>query len=278
MANKAAQQASARIALRINCKRMGSRRNGMQRECAAVPVPIWQELLVGVEMLCLRISPVYWGLGIPGGDGSAVVLVPCFLGTDIYLAEFRAWLNRIGYRSYPSGISWNAECPNLLIRHSLAETIDRAYRETRKKVHLVGHSLGGVIALSAASQAPDRIASVITMASPLGGVSAHSSILRAAEWVRLRIQERHAEKVMPACYTPACTCDFVEALDQKLPKRIAQTAIYSKADGVVDWKVCMTGNPEIDQEVSTTHLGMAFNPAVYKVVAHCLAGQRSKRG
>ena len=87
---------------------MSSRSNGVRRKNKAVPLPIWQELLVAVEMVCLKVSPVYWGFGIPPGDGSAVVVVPGFMGTDLYLSEFRAWLGRIGYKPYHSKIGLNA--------------------------------------------------------------------------------------------------------------------------------------------------------------------------
>src|ERR1019366_7323875 len=136
----------------------------------ALSLPIWNELLVGIEMVYLRLSPVYWGFGIPPGDGSAVVVIPGFLLTDLYLMEFRSWINRIGYKAYFSGIGLNAECPNLLIQYKLTETIQKAYKETGKKVHLVGHSLGGVIARAVAHQMPDRVASVITLGSPFRGV------------------------------------------------------------------------------------------------------------
>lgn len=102
----------------------------------SVELPIWQEMLVGIEMVYLRLSPVYWGFGIPPGDGSAVVVIPGFLMTDLYLTEFRSWINRIGYKAYWSGIGVNADCPNLLIQQHLKETIDRAYKETGRKVHL----------------------------------------------------------------------------------------------------------------------------------------------
>src|ERR1039457_5550050 len=94
---------------------------------AAVPLPILHELLVGIEMVYLRLSPVYWGFGIPPGDGSAVIVIPGFLLTDLYLTEFRNWIGRIGYQPYFSGIGLNAECPNLLIQHKLNQTIQKAY-------------------------------------------------------------------------------------------------------------------------------------------------------
>jgi hypothetical protein len=242
----------------------------------AVPLPILNELLVGIEMVYLHLSPVYWGFGIPPGDGSAVVVLPGFLLTDLYLAEFRSWLDRIGYKAYNSGIGLNAECPNLLIQHKLNETIQKAYQETGRKIHLVGHSLGGVIARAAASQMPDRIASVITMGSPFRGVSLHHSILRASQMVRGRILERHGKNVLPACYTAGCTCSFLESLVVKLPRSVMQTAIYTKSDGIVDWQVCRTGHPDRDFEVSATHLGLVFNPIVFDVVAHRLAGKSPK--
>ncbi len=251
---------------------MAASRTSPRGDYEAVELPIWQELLVGVEMVYLRVSPVYWGFGIPRGDGSAVVVIPGFLGTDLYLTEFRAWLSRIGYKSYDSGIGLNAECPNLLIQQRLKETIRKAYKATGRKVHLVGHSLGGVIARAMASQSPDKIASVISMGSPFRGVAVHPSILRAAELVRGQILDRHGKSVLPDCYTGACTCDFLESLMTKLPKSVTQTAIYTKTDGIVDWQVCRTGDPSVDFEVSSTHIGLVFNPIVYNVVAHRLAG------
>ena len=255
-------------------KPMGPRRRTGQPDYKAVPLPIWQELLVGVEMVYLRISPVYWGYGIPRGDGSAVVVIPGFLQTDLYLTEFRAWLRRIGYKPYDSKIGLNAECPNLLITQRLKDTVEQAYHETRRKVHLVGHSLGGLLARAVASQMSDRVASVITMGAPFRGVAVHASVLHIAEMVRGRILARNGDNVLPACYTGACTCSFLESLNQKLPRSMRQTAIYTKSDGIVDWRVCMTGNAAMDFEVSATHIGMVFNPIVYDLVAHRLAGKR----
>jgi hypothetical protein len=61
-----------------------------------LPLPIWHEVLQGVETRRLRASPVYWGFGVPRGDGSVVVVVPAFLSKDSKAADFRAWLDRIG--------------------------------------------------------------------------------------------------------------------------------------------------------------------------------------
>jgi pimeloyl-ACP methyl ester carboxylesterase len=253
---------------------MSSRQNRIREDEAEADIPIWKEALFGADLLLLHASPAYYGLGVPKGDGSAVVVVPGFLGTDFYLSHLHTWLTRIGYRSYVSGIGLNAECPNLLIQHRLTKTIEEALKTTGRKIHLVGHSLGGIIARSVASQRPQDIGSVITMGSPFRGNVAHPSILRAAKAVRTHILKEHGPEVLPTCYTPRCTCDFLNNLRCEMPGSVLQTAIYTKDDGIVDWKYCRTGQHDIDFEVPGTHIGMAFNASVFSIVANRLAKAR----
>lgn len=234
-------------------------------------IPIWKEALFGTELLLLHASPVFYGLGMPRGDGAAVVVVPGFLGTDIYLSHLKVWLDRIGYRSYVSGIVLNAECPNLLIRYRLAENMDRALQDTGRKIHLIGHSLGGLMARSIAGQMPSQVASVICLGSPIRGTRAHHSILTAAKAVRSQILAEHGPRVLPQCYTARCTCDFVNSLRTPMPAAVKQTAVYTRDDGVVDWRYCRTGNPDVDFEVSGTHSGLVFNASVYTIIANRLA-------
>jgi len=256
---------------------LAPRHYDIREDAADAGIPIWKEVLFGAELLLLHASPVFYGLGIPRGDGSAVVVIPGFLGTDLYLTHLAEWLGRIGYRSYVSGMGLNAECPNLLIKYRLTETIDKARRHTRRKIHLIGHSLGGVMARSIAAQRPNDVASVTTLAAPFRGTVLNHSVLNVAEAVRQNILNEHAQDVLPDCYTPRCTCEFVNSLRRRMNGSALQTAIYTRDDGVVDWHYCRTGDQDIDFEVSGTHMGLVFNPAVYTVIAERLGEARTRR-
>jgi pimeloyl-ACP methyl ester carboxylesterase len=229
-----------------------------------------------VEWLSLRASGVFRCIGVPEGDGSAVIVIPGFLGSDRYLGDLHGWLGRLGYRSYLSGIGRNIECPNVLMGR-LEETVDAAQQESGRRVHLIGHSLGGVLARGAATLYPERIASVITMASPFRGVRAHPLILQAAAFFRQRVHGRAGRNVPGECYSGFCRCDAVDALRRPFPATVRQTAIYTKNDGVVDWMFCVSGDPEIDIEVSGSHVGLVFNPRVYRHLAERLAAASEQR-
>lgn len=233
----------------------------------------WHESLFGVEIALLLASPVYYGAGLPRGDGSAVVLIPGFMHGDNYLLLMYAWLKRLGYRPYFSRIGLNASCPNLLISECLAPVIKEAADESGGGVHLIGHSLGGVIARAAAMQFR-KVRSVITLGSPVRQAKIRKSIFQTAEIVRRYLIAHEAERVQPECLTLECPCAFMTSLKRPFPSKVALTSIYTRNDGLVEWRSCRTGNPDADVEVSGTHTGLAFNPAVYKVIAERLAISR----
>ncbi len=233
-------------------------------------LPIFSEPLSLIECAALRLCPVYYGLGVPAGDGSAVVIVPGLLGLDLSLFELHAWLARIGYHPYFSGMGFAADCPDVLAQ-SLSATIERAYLQTGQRVHLVGHSLGGIFARSAAVRMPQRIASVTTLGSPFRGLVVHPVVLTLANVVRYRIRRRY-RRLPGGCATSRCSCAFARSLRRKWPRTVAQTAIYSREDGIVDWRYCRTGDPKVDVEVRGTHLGLIFNAAAYLRIAERLAG------
>jgi hypothetical protein len=57
--------------------------------------------------------------------------------------------------------------------------------------------------------------------------------------------------------------------DLKAAPRVPTTSIYSRTDGVVNWKACLRAdvNPI---EVNGSHVGLALNPEVYRILGHLL--------
>lgn len=244
----------------------------------SVSVPLWREALFGIDWLALRTSPVYYGFGVPHGDGAPVVVIPGFLGSDTYLIEMYNWLRRIGYRPYYSRIGRNADCPNLLMER-LFETMDKAYEETGRKLHLIGHSLGGLLARSAAVQRPEHVLQVISLASPFRDIRVHPMVLAAAGFVRGRVQGRQRPRrdIRADCYTGSCQCEFATSVRGEVHASITRHAIYTPTDGVVDWRSCIEEDDKLNTKVSGTHSGLAFNPQVYRRVAQLLAPKGKKR-
>jgi triacylglycerol lipase len=239
---------------------------GFARDQRPAPVPIWREGLAGLDWLALRASPVFYGCGVSRGDGSAAVLVPGFLGTDWYLLELYGWLARLGYRPYLSRIGRNAECLDLLSRR-LLETVETARAATGRPVHLIGHSLGGMLARSLAARRSELVASVVTLGSPFRGVRSHPLVLLASD--RVREQVRREDR--PDCYTGFCRCEAVTGLASPIPASVPQLAVYTKTDGIVDWRVCVNDDPATDVEVTGTHVALVANPGAYRAIARHLA-------
>jgi pimeloyl-ACP methyl ester carboxylesterase len=237
-------------------------------------VPLWLEAFFGFEWLALRMSPIWWGWGVPGGKGDPVIVIPGFLGTDLYLGELYYWLARLGYRPYMSQIGRNADCLDVLMER-LLRRIDEAHVATGRTVHLIGHSLGGMLARAAATHRPEAIASVVTLGSPFRGVRSHPLVLAATAQVRRRILVQRERTAQPGCFTIACGCACASALRERFPGSIPQIAIYTRTDGITDWRFCINDDPATNVEVPATHIGLVANPVVYRVVANHLAQSRA---
>ena len=71
------------------------------------------------------------------------------------------------------------------------------------------------------------------------------------------------------CVGGECARTSFEEMQAPLDPDVAFTAIYSRRDGIVDWRACIDPAAEA-VEVPTSHLGMAFDPVVFDVVRDAL--------
>src|SRR5262249_17371357 len=124
---------------------------------------------------------------------------------------------------------------------------------------------------------PEGIRSAAALGSPFRGFNSHPLVMRMASTVRRRIRAERAGSVHLECFTGYCGCEAVGAIQTAPPRSVAKVAIYTKTDGVTDWRFCIDGDPATDIEVAGTHVGMVFNPAVYSRLAEHLTASAESR-
>jgi hypothetical protein len=76
-----------------------------------------------------------------------------------------------------------------------------------------------------------------------------------------------------SCLSGECCAEFWEQSAQPLPKRVGFVSVYSRSDGVVDWRACLAPGAR-HVEIRSSHIGMAVNAAAYRAVADALESFR----
>ncbi len=202
--------------------------------------------------------PLRWA---PDGDGHSVVVCPGFLTSDTATSLLRRFIRSKGYNVFGWNLGRNlgpgATGGNIDL---LADWVISVYRQSRRKVSLVGWSLGGVMARELAKQMPDHIRQVITLGSPITGDVEASTI----SWIYNQVAgpvEMNIEMQK-----------LIENLRHP-PEGLPSTSIFTKTDGIVSWRGCL--EPEAGHtdniEVLASHCGLGVNPFVFFAIADRLA-------
>lgn len=238
-------------------------------------LPLWREVFWPAEWFALRSSGIYAGSGVPRGHGESVVLVPGFLATDLSLEELHGWLERIGYGVHSSGVGRNDDCPDVSLA-KLLESVEVTAGAMDRRVVLIGHSMGGTLALAAATRRPDLISQVICLGSPIAGSQVNELVLGLAQVIG---DARPAPADRPRSHGDhyhdgTCMCELADTLARPIPADVSLASIFSKTDGVVDWRTSQEQPPAANIEVRATHLGLVVNADVYRNIAWLLASAR----
>jgi triacylglycerol lipase len=218
---------------------------------------------------------VPYAMRAPVRSPDPVVLVPGFLAGDGSLSLMARHLRGLGYRTYRSLMHANVGC-TMAASQTLERRIEAIATKRGRKVTIVGHSLGGLMARGVAARRPDLVDGIVTMGSPMLAPGAAHPILLFDLKMVTRLRRVGLGRMMGEdCTSGECAR---ESFDQaRLPLQdVAFTSVFSRRDGIIDWRSCL--DPQAASvEVSTSHLGMAFDPVVLDVVDRSLAAHRLRR-
>ena len=194
--------------------------------------------------------------GLQPGDGHAVMTLPGFLASDRSTRVLRRYLAHWGYDAHRWDLGRNF---GLLRDRDFETALDQRLEAIEAlsggKVSLVGWSLGGLLARELARRHPSRVRNVITLGSPLGDPKATNA------W---RLYEMLSGYSISDREIRARVARFREPVPG-----VPTTAIYSKTDAVVSWKIAKLPAAEGVESIAVqgSHFGMGFNPVVLYLVA-----------
>jgi triacylglycerol lipase len=205
-----------------------------------------------------------------------VLLVPGFMAFDATLAPMARMLRGAGYRTYRSHIGVNMGCTREAADR-LEQRLEAIVLHRGRKVSIVGHSLGGMLARGLAARRPDLVAGIVSMGSPvLAPGAVHDLLARDAEMLTRLTRAGVGGLMSEDCIAGDCARASFEETHAPLDPSVGFTAVYSRRDGIVDWRACL--DPAATAvEVGASHVGMALDPLVFDVVHAALEGQRLAR-
>jgi pimeloyl-ACP methyl ester carboxylesterase len=213
----------------------------------------WARELAIAAWWILRPPPFPTG-PLPRGHGQTVLLIPGFLGGDWAMGRLRGFLTRLGYRVEMAGIAFNTGPTARRIAGLEARLTDLAERDG--PIFVIGQSLGGVFARHLARRYPEAVRGVVTLCTPIQFPVVTPLYLFAA--------------LLAPLHDPV----WRAARDQiAAPLTVPLTAIYSRTDGIVDWRQCLQpdGAAHEDIRVDGIHTAIGSNPAAQRAVAEALA-------
>jgi len=211
------------------------------------------------EWQLLFFNPVFlYGSGVERGHGQPVMPIPCFEGNDVYLSWMRGWLDRMGYRPYPSNIRNRDSIEGNI--DQLTTDLEHIKAETKQRTTLVGHSLGGIEALYLEITRPDLVEEVISLGSPVSRDPRYDNI----------IDPTVQELLVSSIYDDERMFSTVLA-QNPLPKNTKYYSLYTPEDRVIkDEKAFFYPGATEVIKVHGTHTGLAWNGQVFSNLGRLL--------
>jgi pimeloyl-ACP methyl ester carboxylesterase len=201
------------------------------------------------------------------GEGPPVLLIPGFLAGDQSLEPLARRLSEAGYHPHPAGMQRNVDCSE----RAVTRLADRL-RELGRPAALIGHSRGGMLAHVLARRHPELVAGVLTIAAPRRSpLALHPVVLAPALSLGVAGSLGIDGLVRYSCAVGRCCRAFRRDLAAPVAPRMPYLAVYSRRDGLVDWRACQDPAGR-HVEVHSSHCGMAEDRVTLHVAVEFLDG------
>jgi pimeloyl-ACP methyl ester carboxylesterase len=233
--------------------------------------PLWREGRSALELAALLRDPVFRRSDPAVGAGKPVLLVPGFLAGDGSLGVMTGWLRRQGYRTRRAGMRFNVACSSRTVDalEARAETLAERHGT---RVAVIGQSRGGTLGRALAVRRPDLVETLVALGSPqLEPLAIHPLVLLQVGVVGALGTLGAPGMFSQTCWRGECCREFRDSFARPFPADVRYLSIYSRTDGVVDWRSCLDP-AAVQVEVAASHVGMAVSAPVYRAVAAALAG------
>ena len=192
------------------------------------------------------------------GDGRPILVIPGFYAGDGLTRRLRAHLRKLGYQVHGWRLGRNYGLTDDVLDGVLAR-FDALYERDGVPVSVVGWSFGGLLARWLAHERPAQVRHVVCLGSPWRqeGERTRTTAMFERAAAKHGLSDR-AEQV-------------VETLRRPLP--VLCTAIFSKTDGILNWRSCTLDAGEHCENISvpSSHVGLVSNPLALAVLADRLA-------
>src|SRR3954463_9658513 len=236
--------------------------------------PLWREGRLGLEVAALMRSQVYRGADVENAEGQPVLLIPGFLAGDESLSLMTRWLRKTGHHTRKAGMRSNVDCSEAAYER-LLERLECMVDTRGERVAIIGQSRGGNFAKVLAVRHPDLVSGIVTLGSPqLDPFDIHP-VVRAQVYAVGTLGFLGVPGLFShRCKWGDCCAGFWDDLQKPLREDVGYLSVYSKSDGVVNWRSCLDPNAE-HLEIKASHTGMAVAPRAWRAVASALADFRA---
>jgi pimeloyl-ACP methyl ester carboxylesterase len=196
----------------------------------------------------------------PAGDGHPVLIFPGMMASDTSTKPLRRYLEARGYVAAGWDLGSNLGPRDGVVDRCRA-LLKQLRRQHRRRVSLIGWSLGGIYARELAKENPKDVRLVITLGTPFTG---HPKATNA--WRLYEIVTGHRIGA-PEIHEPL-----------RAPPPVPTTSIYSRSDGIVAWQCSVEHPSPLSEniEVEASHFGLGLNPLAWWAIADRLAQPEGK--